>query len=801
MAKGLKYYFEFLGKTSGTFKCEFWFEGFTGDATILKASSRPFVLSEYNTSEDIFKPIRPFQATIEIIGSSTGISMDDFVMDNDNDIEVRFFYNSSTTYWKGYIIQDNFQEIWQDTEHIIVLTATEGIGQLENVQFSNNGNEVIGRIKPLQAIEYSLQQTVLPLVPYTAFNNLFHDSMNSGSTKFPLDQCYIDTRSFQIEARDFDNKLQVINKVNSAFSQTMFQYKGEWFIHRIEEWYTPTTNNLRGFRDSGTRSALNKRYDVNVGVDEYIKPISPDMLRYIKRRTKKDQVQYNYTPFNEVIENESFTRGEILSTNPSVILKVLDSWETQKGTILYPTILGTNAFIREEYFNDVLQQNYALFNISEKNEPYFIKSAKSEVLSYQVLDIQFDIQYDIYDFGNEKIPVCYVLLYGTTSNYSLDENGKWNPFVVSPSTNVKSIQVKFDSNVKGDEWNTINIISDNLPQSGDIYVYFNGVIPSSSAYNTNEFRIKNFVFKVIPAFQVDTERRNITGQLGYFEKTDYLRNNDEFEIFFDDGFSKSHKGTIYESDEETMTNRRWFRYRFDEEIMPFKKEALIAKWQFNRFNRNKIDVTFYNIFDDTTPIGLMNTIRFVDDDPNKVYAILNMKEIDFNANTWTATLLEVFDDDKDISEPVTNYFEAEVTDGTYNSISYIPFTIITPADITISSSNIFTYNANDTITVDISCTVGGYINNASSVPSTVDLSFQLNGSTIQTATIYVNSLPEPFNVDLSVTDIELNYLDSFDVYIDSNIYEIQLNSGTISFSYTNPVPFVYDPYTEKYISN
>jgi len=785
---------------SGTHQVEFWFEGYTGDSIEIQGGQNPIILSEYNTNEDLFKPYRPFQAQIEVLASSDTVTMEDFIADNDNDIEVRFYHSwPNRLCWQGFLVQDNFQEIWQDTNHYLRLSASEGIGYLNNIQFNNDGDEVEGRITPLQAIEYCLQDSSLPLVQYTAFNNLFHSSMDDASTKFPLDQCYIDAKTFQIETTEYDNKLTVLNKINSAFSQTIFQYRGKWFIQRIEEWYTPSTENLRGFsQGASSRSALNRRYDIEVGVDETVKPISPEMIRFVKRRTKKDQVQYNYTLFNEVVANESFTRGNILSTNPSVILRELDNWiytNTNPQSSSAPTVLG-DAYIREEYFNDVLQQRYGLFNIPIKNEPYYIRSENVDVLNFQVLDIQFEVSYKDDVLGTNTANTAVIVLNGTSNKYYLDNNGKWT---TSTSTLV-GISVDFDGNAKCNEWNTINVTSDALPENGYINVYFSGVIPSSSSLSSTEYRIKNFTFKVIPAFQVDSDRRNITGQIGYFEKTDTLRNIDESEIFLDDGFSKSHKGTIYEDDEVTMTNKEWYRYRFDTESLNFKKHLAISRWQFNRYNRNKIDATFWGIFPDLTdPIGLMNTIKFVDDDPDKVYAILNMKEMNFKENTWSATLIEVFDDTKDVGEPVTNTFSADVIDGTYNNQTYVPFEITSAADMTISGSYVFSYNGDDTITVDIVCSVGGTINSASGGSVTIKL--QKNGADINTQTITISSLPEPFNVTLDTNDVELNYLDNFEVLIDSNISEIVFSTGGIGFSYTSPVPFVYDEYTQKFISN
>jgi hypothetical protein len=44
----------------------------------------------------------------------------------------------------------------------------------------------------------------------------------------------------------------------------------------------------------------------------------------------------------------------------------------------------------------------------------------------------------------------------------------------------------------------------------------------------------------------------------------------------------------------------------------------------------------------------------VDDAPTKIFAITNLKEIDFMSCTWSATLMEVFDVTVDSNEPTEN---------------------------------------------------------------------------------------------------------------------------------------------------
>ena len=114
-------------------------------------------------------------------------------------------------------------------------------------------------------------------------------------------------------------------------------------------------------------------------------------------------------------------------------------------------------------------------------------------------------------------------------------------------------------------------------------------------------------------------------------------------------------GTLFD-DNGVKTDPTWYRYRYNSEEISFKKQNLIAQWEQNRFYRNKIDANFFGLKwldgEDEKLIGLINTVKFVDDDPNKIYLIANLKEIDFANSTWSATLQEVYDMDRDFENEI-----------------------------------------------------------------------------------------------------------------------------------------------------
>ena len=816
MAKAEKYRYSFKTLEGQTCTVRFDFEGWVGASTTLKGADKPFTLGEFNSDENIFKPLRPQLATINIIGSDSGVTTNDFMMDNDDDIIVYFDFGSWTNYWKGYLTQDDFQETWIDTNHILTLRATEGLGLLKETKLSNNGSELIGTFTPFQIIEYAMQGAVQNFVDYKIFSNLFYESMNDANLYTGFDQCTIDAKAFQIDVLEYDDSYTAIEKINSAWNQTIYMYKGKWVIFRIEELYCPTTQNIRGFRSlSGTRTLINDRFDVNVGVGESVKPITPDMLRFLKRRTKQDIVQYNYDSINEIVQNSSFARGSFISDISNVKSYNLDSWTWQEGgtssapTFTSPTTPATGSLSRFEVYDGtygILEDNYVRFDsaIASSNAVYrWIKSTNLEIIQGEKIRFSVDTRYKNVFTDDGLKRQAYILLYGNTNKYYLKDDGRWIQTNSTFSTNENYFGTSYLTS--GDplysDWITLSVDSQPCPESG----YINIIL-------LNDFRTwesggqeswyKSLQVQVLTGFNGQFVI-DITGVQSIFTKTDTLKMVDQSEIYFDDSFSNNYKGTLLKSNGLDLTDRQWHRYTYPTEVFGFRKENAIAHWQFNRFDRNKIDANFFGLTWDggTEPIGLINTFKFVDDDPEKIYSILNLKEIDFSSSTWSATLIEVWDQDRDGGDPILKTFDADPTNGNYvvTGEFVIPFTTISAADFTYSAiTKKFTYNGSISLTELFICNITGDINTINPSFTTATFKLYINEIQVDSDTHDASTTPSQFTISLNGT-YTINPNDTLYVTISSNVGDFDVNGGELTMSYDYPSTLEYDPYQDKYI--
>ena len=789
MAKALKYRIEFYSKDGNLCQVDFRYEGYTaGIVYYLDGGVRPFVLKEFNTDDDLFKPIRPLLAEINIVTNSSSVSIDNFLANQDTDIEVRF-YCANTLYWSGFVLQEDFQEIYEDQNHILTITATEALGLLKDRQLSDDGVEIEVKKTPLQLIELCLQNTSKPLVDYTLINNLYHTSMSSTLPNTSLNQCLIDPRTFETSPRTYEDCYTVLDKVNTAFNQTIFQYENRWYINRIEDLYT--SGNLRGYtKIGGISTSFNKRFDIEVGENSEIKPIAPQMLRFINRKPKETIVTFNYDRLAEVIKNSSFSRGNLIATYPTEKWYQINNWT--------PNLLAIEPPKRVELYESkfgALIDNYILLR-----EAVDITSETIKVNSGETVKFSIDTKYvTTSSLSNPDFvkPTAVIRLTNGTSTYTLTEDGDWTASIVN-------ITVPYSNKVIQTQWNTLEVESTNMPISGTIQVTL------INSTNDNVRYFKNMQFEILN--RVDGFVEGLTGIEAKFIKTQNIKFNNNYDLSLNDYISESYKGLIYQMDGNTPTDFNWYRFRYNGERQSFKKENAITHWSHDRYDRDKIDAAFYGLTwnDDGTirVIGLLNTIKLVDELPNKIFYISNLKEIDFYNATWSCTMEEVWDESRDGAAGITRQLSLNVNTGTYPGIINVKYLPSSNPDFEVTGDDEIIYNGAETITENLTVTVSGNITAyTGSTPVAVDFLLKQNGITIKTQTINITtSAPFFYSINLSpATATTINPKDVFVVtflatQIGKSIDGIQFIGGIFeSTTYSIPNTLNYDLYTEKYL--
>jgi hypothetical protein len=802
MAYGIKYRITFKTLQGDTCKVNFFIDGYSGAITDLDPASNPFVLQEFNSDEDIYKPLRPQQATINFI-SQPSVSIDDFLSNSDTYCYVAFeFLSAVQYYWVGYLLQDDFQETWQDTNHIITLRATEGLGMLQSQPLTDNaGDELIGRYTPWQFIQYAAYGTIQSFVEHKVISNLYHSSMDQTSTVPSIGQCYVDARTFSIGDGEYDNKYNVLDKVNSAFSQTLLQYKGKWVIFRPEELFMSTAQSLRQFNVTLLGTTIsNNRYDIEVGVNEDIKPIAPEMLRFINRPTKIDEVTFNYEMPSELLCNQNLSRGDLLSSGSGVKLYDVEQWDLNAGTFAgsreSPFTSSSTHYRKETIDVDGNVIDNYLYAGEETIYDYnWWQSCDVAVALGDIITLSFSWRWSEGNtiIGTDRIFYVGQLLYKAdgvpAQRRGLAEDGTWFTYPSTWDSVAYASQPYFKIDmstldISQNGWVTYTIVTQPVVKDGIVRL----LLTNTSGATANENLWKNIEFSIdskVNGVYLDT----ISGDYDRFTKAEDIRSNFTDQIYLEDLNNSNLMGCIFDETNTFRTTPTWGRYRYQLESEPFKKQNLIANWERTRFHRNKIDVNLFGLKYGSEPIGLLNTIKFVDDDPNKLYYIANLKEIDFASATWQATLVEVYDNDRDFLINTNATYTNKTGSG------LVPITLNYGQYFSVITGNKLRYTGTPTITVDFKCRVVGSIT-VSSTPVVVNFTISSTTGILKTVNITATTSPFAVDVNLDVDNVVLNTNDEIELTLSVSITSLTVTSSYLIFNNNDSL---YPTYKSGYI--
>lgn len=658
---GTKFIMEFNNAQGDKCVMRFIFEDYNDAPITIYGGPQPFVLSEYNTDDDLFKPMRPQQATIQVLASAGGVKLEDFITENDTDVIVAFDFSTYANYWQGYLSQEDIEETWISTNHILTLRADEGFGRTKETPLNDGtGANLAGPYDFYSLLQNALNDVVGNFFYSRIYSNLLHTSMSSASNQTGLDQSTVNVRTFESAPNEFENSYSVVEKINRAWCQTVFQWNSLWVILRIPELFTD--GNLTGFNTNrptvGNRQAVNKRYDILVGVQKDVKPIAPEMLKTVIKpsKTTTSVFKFEYPP--EIICNQSFQDGTLLTETSTEKTYTINDWNRYKTSKEVP-VASTATWQRRYIFDTAneIYDNYLDMDV-DLSAASWVQSCDVELQAGDKLDIDFQFKVEG-NFGGD-IQFMQVLFKRERSlqlRYGLNNDGQWILATTDwNSANVPYLSTQLDPGSLANEWNGYSFKSDGVPYAGKFRILLYKPTTGSPAHHYKDLEIN-----VRPQKNGGYDPA-ITGEYDRYTIARTVKKTSEEQIYLDDTDSAIQNGTIFEIDGVTKTGDQWYRRKnFNDdsatsERLTFKRQHALAKWCMNRAYKTKLDVNLYGLkWKDTSdveyPIGLINTIKFVDDAPNKIFAIANLSEIDFMNCTWRATLYEIFDTDVADNEP------------------------------------------------------------------------------------------------------------------------------------------------------
>ena len=211
---------------------------YAGAVTEICGGETPIVITYRGDSDDPSKPMITSYAEMQLLVETDG-QFTALFQGDDRKYKVKVYIGDAigtiSIYWTGFIVPEFHSEPYLFEPYIISVTASDGLGELQNEPFYDlYGNKIRGELKSIKIIAEILKKTSLNLSIRCGIN-VFDSGMNIAATDDPLDQAYVDTRIFYGKKDVPLKSNEVLQDFMTPFRAQIFQSQGYWYIIRLSD--------------------------------------------------------------------------------------------------------------------------------------------------------------------------------------------------------------------------------------------------------------------------------------------------------------------------------------------------------------------------------------------------------------------------------------------------------------------------------------------------------------------------------------------------------------------------------------
>lgn len=227
MAYGLKYTIPFKDIDNLSNVVEIYQDGFVGSSTELIATDQPATHKfEREENDDITSSIMSTTFTISFYSTDT-TDFRNFFSYSDREFLVIHKFNGNVVF-KGYLLNDITGEPFQDPPYPVVITATDGLGQLKEVALTGPSVDTdLGSLIFEQLNRLGLE------LDFEICNDLY-EGLVMDNTKSIFDQA--EGSNLLVQDFTFDelelNAFDFLLEICKSFGWVLFQSNGRWVIQR-----------------------------------------------------------------------------------------------------------------------------------------------------------------------------------------------------------------------------------------------------------------------------------------------------------------------------------------------------------------------------------------------------------------------------------------------------------------------------------------------------------------------------------------------------------------------------------------
>jgi len=669
MAYVLRYKMNFIDKASGyPVVVNIYYPDFDGEAIELIPADSPCTVSELNSSENIFSPIRAKEYKIKFVTDNLvypGIV--DFATNNDNDWKVDILVNGAT-WLTGFILTDQISEGWytDNTNHYIELTATDNLGTLKKLPLKDiDGTDFVPTTKQflIDIVKAALNQAN-DRQPINIFDNLFEvnfDDRLVTDINDSYQQCMVDMRTFITNYTIFDDAYTVLTKILESRNSVLFQHLGEWYIVRISELFLPDTiNGTRYEIDDSMTAITNASWKADLNQDGDIIPVEQFMIKSFLNPVLSNKVFYKYSNFDELFCNELWQRGPITTDTDTLKEYDVDCWNHYQGAIISTTPASVGWGRRQVIdagTSAVVESYIFMEHETGSGGESFARSSPSQISKEDKITISFSRRVKNGYTGSGTESLARVLLYAYDgTHYTLDDDGQW---YLSNSTFTSFAKILIQSFSSGDNRNTWfekTVEADFIPKSGELVILlYEG---SATNFTGQETHFRDL--KV--TYQSYLDGRRFVGIDGDYNKltlSTSLKDTAEYEVFLSDSPKYLFKGALFLSDGITLTSL-WYEMGNPAIEYPIKRFNAIDHYRMSHRNMLKADGSFHKWIKGS-PINSIQKITINNGDANKRFMPAYLRDLDISSGRFSSLLIEVFDESKDVVTEEVSHEETVTT--------------------------------------------------------------------------------------------------------------------------------------------
>lgn len=228
--------------------------GYEGTVTQVDGGSEdPIVYSVrlYGNS-DKYAPVLASTLTLTL-NSATPFQFQELFTGSAEDYSI-LYYKEGVLKMAGRVYPQSYQEPYTEAiNYPVSITATDGLVELDELDFvDDDGSYITGKASQIEVIALILQKLKFNIGIRVACN-LYATGMSTGVSDDPLDQAYVDCRSYYQKDEPL-SCLEVIQRILEPYCASVCQWEGFWWIVRFEE-FVSTSVPYREFDYTGAYRA------------------------------------------------------------------------------------------------------------------------------------------------------------------------------------------------------------------------------------------------------------------------------------------------------------------------------------------------------------------------------------------------------------------------------------------------------------------------------------------------------------------------------------------------------------------